>query len=228
MTSICVLLLAGLFTLAGCQHYKANDPSVMYTLDDLSVETNRAAGMVELGRYNDYRGKVIRVSPKYGRLWGDYTRPVYRDLDECSGLYRITVSMSILAEKAPSEKPPSTNQKQIISAYRPEPVTSDVMNEGMIVPLNTVEYAGPANIGMTYQNGDRGHDIFGGSAIEVPEGEWVDLVFSQVIDFVETGPRQVFIDGLNDYHGLVDLILYVRHFQVTAEKITQTEEEINE
>jgi len=94
----------------------------------------------------------------------------------------------------------------------------------MIVPLNTVEYAGPPNIGMTYQNGDRGHDIFGGNAIVIPEGEWFYLVFSQVIDFVETGPRQVFIDGFNDYHGLVDLILYIRHFAVIAEKITLTKE----
>jgi len=117
MTSICVLVLAGFFTLAGCQHYKANDPFYMYALDDLSVETNRAAGMVQLTRYNGYNGKVIRVSPKYGHLWGDYTRPAYCDLDECSGLYQITVAMSIMVEKPLIEKPPSTSQKQIISAY---------------------------------------------------------------------------------------------------------------
>jgi len=220
MASVCVLLLAGLLTMTGCQ--SVDTGFLPYTLDDATVETNRAAGVVELRKYNDYRGRIIRVSPKYGRYWGDYTRPVYRDMDEYSGLYLVTVSMSILVERPASEKSPSTTQKQIISAYKPESVSSSVMTEGMVVSQNTIEYTGPANIGMTYQNGDRGHDIFGGLGIVVPEGKWVYLEFSQRIDFVETGPRQVFIDGLNDYQGLVDLILYIRHFEVKAQKITPT------
>jgi len=225
MTSICFLILASIFTLAGCQNFnKSIAPypiySSIYSLDDLSVETDRAAVKTELGEYNGYKGRVIKVMPRVGILWTDYSRPVYLDLEDCVGLYEITVSMSLLTEKPAVEKPPAITKKQPISAYKPEPVTPVNM---VNVIVNELEYNGPANIGFTIENGLRVFRRFGGDSVVVPEGEWVDLVFSQVIDMAETGIRQLFIDGLSDDHGLVDLILYFKHFQVTKRKLTAEE-----
>jgi len=215
--SIGFLALACLLTMIGCRHIETNNPSSVYSLDGLLIDTNDAVKL-ELGQYSNYKGKVIKISSIYGLVWGDYTRPVYLDLDDCSGLFEIIVSMSVLVEKPAVEKPPPAAKKQLISAYKPEPVAQVSFVD---VIESIIEYNGPANIGWTLQNGDRGYQQFGGNAIAVPEGEWVDLNFSQVIDIADTGTRQVFIDGLNDHQGLVDLILYIRHFGVTKRKVTE-------
>jgi len=75
-------------------------------------------------------------------------------------------------------------------------------------------WAGPANIGFHYRNGRFG--TFGSQAFVVPENQWTDITFSQSLDIDSDDPdRRIFMDGLNENQGLIDLTLYIRHFEVT-------------
>jgi len=71
-------------------------------------------------------------------------------------------------------------------------------------------------IAWTIGNG-KGFDQFGEQVANAPTG-WTDLKFSQTIDLAASGDKMVFIDGLNDGIGLVDLTLYIRNFKVSVEK----------
>lgn len=158
--------------------------------------------MEVLQGYKGYSGKVIKVSPAIGGKWSDYSRTIYNEWELFdTGPYQITVSMSVLAEHSDSGRP-------TISAYR----TSD---KEAVNPSN-IKWTGPGNIGWTIQSGDDNTAQFGGNAVEIPAGRWVDLSFSQAFEFKETGDWQVFLDGHNDHQGLVDMTLYIRHFKVTV------------
>ena len=159
----------------------ATAPAVTQTvLADLSVD-EEAALMEELADgYGGHTGKVIKISPKDGANWKNYSKPVFFDLGGYSGKHTITISMSVLAER-PAEKPG----------------------------------AGSGKMCWTIHNGT-GYTEFGNSA-EAP-AEWTDLRFSQTIDLAGSGENVVFLDGLNEGQGLVDLTLYISRFDVRVEK----------
>ena len=166
-----------------------------YEIDDFFVWEDWAE-KEELSGYRDYSGKVMKVSSIAGMNWGDiysdddYSRALYCDLNDCSGFYRITVSMSILAEK------PQTRM------YTGPSNIGWTMQNGFN-SNGTIKWA-----------------QFGGPAKEIPYDEWVDLEFAQTVNIADKGERYIFIDGLNLHQGLIDLTLYIRYFKLTLEKIT--------
>ena len=191
----CFLVSALLLLFSSCMHTAGINRTV-YSLDDLSIDTDFAKED-SLSSYNGYKGKIIKLSPINGSNWDDWSKPVYWDLNNYSDFYNITISMSVLVEPASTrifnEAPLLKNSSEIDINYNP-------------------------NIGCTIYNGSR-FSRFGGSAIEVPCGQWTDIVFSQIVYLSKNGDRKVFIDGVNEHQGLVDLSLYIRHFKVTMEKI---------
>ena len=193
------LLAAVFFLIFGCSHFNSIYAPVNYSLDDLKIDTFEAKFEV-LNGYKGYAGKVIKVSPINGINWGDYSRSVYWDWElDYEGYQQIIVTMSVLAESPNSGRPQT-------SAYRPQ--------GGSAGPSN-IKWNGPANIGWTVQNGEESYEQFGGKAVEVPLGQWVDLRFSETVDLSHASEGQIYIDGHNDNQGLLDMILYIRNFTVT-------------
>ena len=180
---ICVLVCTGLCTIYGCAQLPGVN-SRRYSLADLKIDTT-IAGTSELGRHKEYIGDVIRISPKNGTHWEEWSWPVYWDLSEYSGPYRITISMSVCISTPDSRKRTT-----------------------------------PANLGWTLLNGEEGYSLFGGNTFELATGKWVDLVFTQTVDISDEGSRLIFMDGRNNYQALIDLTLYIRHLEVTMEKIS--------
>ena len=87
------LIFAGMFIMAGClQPARLDLPS--YSLKDLKIDSG-VARKEELKRHKDYVGEVVKVSPKNGSSWEEWSRPVYRDLNDYSGQYAVTISMSV-------------------------------------------------------------------------------------------------------------------------------------
>ena len=199
--SVSLFVLTGLLTLTGCKHLNAIYGHSSYTVDTMLVD--RESAKVEmLQGYKDYSGKVAKISPLNGRNWADFSKAIYWDWDQNeTGSCKITVSMSVLVESPNSGRP-------VISAYRPTDKTAAV--------LSGIKWNGPANIGWTIQSESGFYDQFGGKAVEVPEGRWVDLTFSESFDLAGIGSGQIYLDGHNDHQGLLDLTLYVRHFEVTT------------
>jgi len=200
-----LLALTGLIILAGCTHFKSVYSPVNYTLDDLSVDIWQARTEVING-YRGYAGKVMKVTPINGINWEDYSRSLYYEWDmEETGYQQITVQMSVLVEG------PNTASSQI-SAYRPAQRTW--------ASPSTIKWNGPANLGWTYQS-EEVWAQFGGNAVEIPTGRWVDLTFTDTVDV--TGKRfgQIYLDGHNNHQGLIDLTVYVRHFKVTMRSTTK-------
>jgi hypothetical protein len=185
----CFLALVCLFALTKCQTPGSSAFS-RHLLDDLSVNTDDADKTILKKGYMDYGGQVIKVSPKDSQRWGDYSRPINVNLNRYSGPRMVRIHMSVWAE-------------------RPDTPTTP-MRGG-------IDYQGNPNIGWTMQNGDQFVQF--GSAVEVETGKWVDLDFVQSIDISGTGTRNIFMDGLNEHQGLVDLILYFRNFKVTVERV---------
>ena len=185
--------------LTGCVHLNSVKTPAAYSLDDVFIDPSFAR-MEVLPGYRGYAGKVIKVEPFNRVNWLDNSTAIYWNWDKGKeGYYQITVSMSVMAESA------STN-KAVISAYRPPQRTSRSPTE--------LKWNGPANIGWTVQNGEK-WDQFGGKAVEIPVGKWVDLTFTQAVETASTDSGQVYLDGHSDHQGLLDLTLYVRNFRVT-------------
>ena len=201
----CLAVLAGLLSLSGCTPSK-DAGALAYSIDDLSVDTD-VARKEEFREYGSYKGRIIKVTPKNGLNWDDWSRPVFLDLNEYRGQYKITISMSVWVESA---------IKLILSgapSFDPEHYPK------FTITYDTEIYpAYNPTIGWTLQNGG-GYKQFGGKAVEPPKGQWTDLVFSQTVDLSDTGNRRVFVDGLNESQGLVDLVLFIRHFKADLQKI---------
>ena len=196
-----VFLAAALFILAGCSHLGGLYAPSPYTIDNLNIDRENAR-METLRGYKDYSGKVVKISPINGGNWADYSRSIlwaWEPFDE--GSYEITISMSVMAEKPQSSKP-------LISAYRP--------SEKISYTASDIKWNGPASIGWTIENGEDLWDQFGGEAVRAPVDRWVDLSFSQTVEFSSAAEVRIFLDGHNDYQGLLDLTLYIRHFKVTV------------
>ena len=189
LTAVLALMMASCITFGGGEKAQELPPEVIseptveelpqYSLDDLFIDEDVARMETLPNGYGDYQGKVIKVSPVSGLAWGDYSKPIVFDLNEYSGKYTISVSMSVLAEQPPAQ-------------------------------------AVTGKIGWTILNGT-GYDQFGDNAVPAPSG-WTDLKFTQTIDMANSGERMVFLDGLNEGQGLIDLTLYIRHFKVTVER----------
>jgi len=186
--------------LAGCQQLSDLYAPTSYSVDDLFIDSNYAK-MEVLPGYKNYSGKVIKVSPVSGGNWADYSKAVYRDLNlNDLGPFQIIVSMSLMVENPVSDR-------AVISAYRP--------SERVTYTPSNIKWKGPASIGWTIQFEESTSSQFGGKAIEAQAGQWMDLTFSEAIDFKNIGDWQIYLDGHNDHQGLLDLTLYIRHFQVT-------------
>ncbi|MCL2479007.1 MAG: polysaccharide deacetylase family protein [Treponema sp.] len=203
-TIFCFTIFSLIF--AGCSHlssiYGPND----YSLNDLKIDTNEARGEVING-YNGYAGKVIKVSPINTSNWTDYSRTLYWDWDlQDTGFQQITVTMSVLVES------PNSGKAQT-SAYRPAQKTA--------AAPSTIKWNGPANLGWTLQLGDDYTAQFGGKPVQIEEGKWVDLVFSQSVDITGYTGGQVYLDGHSDQQGLIDQTIYVRNFKVTMRPVTK-------
>lgn len=199
------LLLILSACLAGCSHLKDLFLPSAYKIDNFFIDEDSAR--LELLRgYKGYAGKVVKVSPINGGNWSDNSRSLYWEweLHEPEA-YKITISMSVMVEKPKLDKP----DKPVISAYRPRVIS--------FTPTS-IKRNGPGNIGWVISDEDNFWEQFGGKALEAPEGQWVDLTFSQAYDFTSAGTYQISIDGHNDDQGLIDLTLYIRHFEVTVEK----------
>lgn len=61
------------------------------------------------------------------------------------------------------------------------------------------------------------YDQFSDEAYNVSSG-WTDIQFTKTIELDGSKERRIFIDGLNENKGLIDLTLYIRNFQVKVEK----------
>jgi len=207
IVSVCILIMAGLFVLSGCRHFSEIYAPSSFTLDDLHVDTFEGK-MEILNGYKGYSGRVIKISPINGAKWNDYSRSIYWEWEmEGMGIYQINVSMSILVESPDSGKP-------VISAYKPAQKSASSV-------LSSIKWNGPGNMGWTVQTNNDYYDQFGGGPIQVPQGKWVDLSFSQAVDISDSTSGQIYLDGHNDAWGLVDLTLYVRNIKVTMAPSTK-------
>lgn len=197
---IAVLSLTGLLALTACAHLGGASGSSSYSVDSILID-RESARVETLQGYKDYAGKVLKITPLSGGNWADFSKAIYWEWEQAdAGPCQITVSMSVMVESTNSAKP-------LISAYRPVAKVATTPS--------SLKWKGPASIGWTIQNEDTFSAQFGGNAVEVPEGKWVDLTFSESFDLTSVGSGQIFLDGHNDHQGLINLILYVRDYKVT-------------
>ena len=204
--SLSLAAVVGLFVLAGCKSLKDVYAPSSYSLDELQIDMFEAKTEVIKG-YKGYAGRVIKVSPINGAKWNDYSRSIYWEWElEGNGFYLIEVSMSVLVESPNSGKP-------AISAYKPS-------QKAISIP-SSIKWKGPGNIGFTVTADNDLYASFGGRPVNVPDGKWVDLKFSQAVDISDSSAGQIFLDGHSDNQGLVDLTLYIRDFRVTMTPTTK-------
>jgi len=188
------------FAVTGCKSLGSASGPSSYSVDNILVDRENARSELLQG-HKDYSGKVLKISPLNGRNWIDNSRVIYWEWGEVEpGPCYITVTMSVMVEN-------ENSGKSVISAYKP--------TEKAATAPSSIKWKGPASIGWTIQNEDTFSAQFGGKAVVVPEGKWVDLTFSESFDLSTIGSGQILLDGHNDHQGLVDLTLYVRNFKVT-------------
>ena len=201
------VFLACVCILAGCYNSPNYYVNPAYSLGNFFIDEYYARRENLVG-YQDYAGLVAKVTPANGSNWIDYSRAICWDWDmKTTGYHEVTVTMSVMMER------PNTN-RAVISAYRPPRARRSPTE---------INRSGPANIGWTVQNGEDVYEQFGGKARAVPEGRWVDLTFSGVVDIPDGGPGQVYIDGNSDHQGLINASLYIRNFKAS---IKQTDREM--
>ncbi|MCL1836063.1 MAG: polysaccharide deacetylase family protein [Treponema sp.] len=197
-----LIAAAGLCILAGCYNSPNYYVNPSYSLGNFFIDEYYARRETLVG-YQDYAGLVARVTPANGANWIDYSRAICWDWDmKTTGYHEVTVTMSVMMER------PNAN-RAVISAYRP-PRSRRAATE--------INRNGPANIGWTVQNGEDMYEQFGGTARVVPEGKWIDLTFTGVVDIPEGGPGQVYIDGNSDHQGLINASLYIRNFKASIKQ----------
>jgi len=204
--SLSLAAVVGLFVLAGCKSLKDVYAPSSYSLDELQIDMFEAKTEVIKG-YKGYAGRVIKVSPINGAKWNDYSRSIYWEWEkEGAGFYQIEVTMSVLVESPNSGKP-------TISAYKPSQKNTSIPS--------SIKWKGPGNIGLTVMADNDLYTSFGGGPVNVPDGKWVDLKFSQAVDITDSTTGQIYLDGHNDNQGLVDLTIYIRDFRVTMTPTTK-------
>ena len=197
---ICLITLVSSLSLIGCGSFKDVYSPSSYTIGDFLVDPYESK-METLQGYKGYSGKVIKISPANGVNWTDFSKAIYREWNQNSpGQQHITISMSVLVESPDSDK-------SVTSAYKP--VTR------VWASPSDIRWKGPGNLGWTIQSGYDLYEAFGDKPVEVPYNTWTDLTFSQSVDFIDPGYTQLYLDGHNDGRGLVDLTVYIRHFEVT-------------
>ena len=198
--AIILSVMAVLVVSIGCSHLREVYANSSYSLDDFLIDEYEAR-MEVLKGYKGYSGKVFKITPVNGVNWDDFSKAIYCNFNLAEGGQRhITVSMSVLVEDPHSDR-------AVTSAYKP---SSRVWSSH-----SSIQWKGPGNIGWTIQSDDGSmYEQFGGKPSEPPAGQWVDLTFSQSIDFPNGASGQLYLDGHNENRGLIDQTLYIRHFKI--------------
>jgi hypothetical protein len=63
-------------------------------LRDLNIDTD-VARVDELSRHREFVGSIVKLSPRNGTAWEEWSRPIFIDLNEYSGQFLMTISMSV-------------------------------------------------------------------------------------------------------------------------------------
>ncbi|MCL2320136.1 MAG: hypothetical protein FWC45_08625, partial [Treponema sp.] len=205
----------------------------MYSLDDLHTDPRWAAATYLDSGFGGYPGNVVKISSTDGTYWGGlatdsqggliidgdgrgdgyWCRPIWYNLDKYKGLCKITISISVWLQK------PLDQAKYAMYAGPSEIVW--VIKNGY---LDKAPDSPPEDPPLPHWSNfaDPALHVPG----DVPPGEWKDLVFSQYVnladteadpnadpksmDYAEFLTKAIFLDGLNEQQGLVDLALYFR------------------
>ncbi|MCL2127599.1 MAG: polysaccharide deacetylase family protein [Treponema sp.] len=191
-------------SLTGCGHLSGTRGRPQYSVADLSTYGDFAR-TERLNGYRDYAGKVVKVAPRNGMNWEDYSMACFFNCNITEARkYEITVTMSLFAEK-PSTKP-------VISAYKP--------SEKVWYTPSKINRDGPSSIGLViHKDMDDSYEQFGGDAVPVSKDRWMDLTFTETIEFEDTGTIQIYLEGNSEYQGLIDCTLYIRDFRVSVKPI---------
>jgi hypothetical protein len=163
-----ILIFIGIFIFPGCLSAPNPNHVILFSIKDLNIDTE-VTRAEELKRHKEYVGNIVKISPKNGTSWEEWSKPVFLNLNEYSGQYLITINMSVWID-SPDSRSQTTpanfgwtmqNGELGFQRFGGAPVNAPTKRWVNLVCSQAVELAesGWRNIFLDGRNDEAGHNL---------------------------------------------------------------------